>query len=122
MIVVWCFLAVPWVCLQFVIVVFPDHSHLLFLHSPFYRLWFCDMGPAAGSHIERLSKLQRRNTMFRHIKAIHYKPFKCCSTGEPRKTRYCMLTGRALLRFDPTSVLALYIILCTINIATVLYG
>ena len=29
--VVWLFLAVPWVCLQFVIVVFPDHSHLLFL-------------------------------------------------------------------------------------------
>ena len=27
-IVVW--LAVPWVCLQFVIVVFPDHSHLLY--------------------------------------------------------------------------------------------
>ena len=25
------FLAVPWVCLQFVIVVFPDHTHLLFL-------------------------------------------------------------------------------------------
>ena len=29
-IVVWLFLAVPWVCMQFVIVVFPDHSHLLF--------------------------------------------------------------------------------------------
>ena len=29
MIVVWLFLAVPWVCLQFVIVVFPDHTHLL---------------------------------------------------------------------------------------------
>ena len=33
----WCFvmfeglfLAVPWGCLQFVIVVFPDHNHLLF--------------------------------------------------------------------------------------------
>ena len=26
-------LAVPWVCLQFVIVVFPDHTHLLFLHQ-----------------------------------------------------------------------------------------
>ena len=26
----WLFLAVPWVCLQFVIVVFPDHTHLLF--------------------------------------------------------------------------------------------
>ena len=29
MIVVWLFLAVPWVSLQFVIVVFPDHTHLL---------------------------------------------------------------------------------------------
>ena len=28
-IVVWLFLAVPWVCLQFVIVVFPDHTHYL---------------------------------------------------------------------------------------------
>ena len=26
-IVVWLFLAVPWVCLQFVIVVFPDYTH-----------------------------------------------------------------------------------------------
>ena len=26
-IVVWLFLAVPWVCLQFVIVVYPDHTH-----------------------------------------------------------------------------------------------
>ena len=30
---VWLFLAVPWGCLQFVIVVFPDHTHLLFLVS-----------------------------------------------------------------------------------------
>ena len=29
-IVVWLFLAMPWGCLQFVIVVFPDHTHLLF--------------------------------------------------------------------------------------------
>ena len=29
--VVWLFLAVPWICLRFVIVVFPDHTHLLFL-------------------------------------------------------------------------------------------
>ena len=27
-IVVWFFLAVLWVCLQFVVVVFPDHTHL----------------------------------------------------------------------------------------------
>ena len=29
-IVVWLFLMMPWVCLKFVIVVFPDHTHLLF--------------------------------------------------------------------------------------------
>ena len=28
--VVWVFLKVPWVCLRFMIVVFPDHTHLLF--------------------------------------------------------------------------------------------
>ena len=27
----WLFLAVSWGCLRFVIVVFPDHTHLLFL-------------------------------------------------------------------------------------------
>ena len=32
-IVVWLFLAVPWICLQFVIVVFPDHIHLLLLEE-----------------------------------------------------------------------------------------
>ena len=31
MIVVWLFLDVPWVCLRFVGVVFPDHTHLVFL-------------------------------------------------------------------------------------------
>ena len=29
----WLFLAVPWGCLRFVIVVFPDHIHLLFLYA-----------------------------------------------------------------------------------------
>ena len=33
-IVVWLLLAVPWVCLQFLIVLFPDHTHLLF-----HTLW-----------------------------------------------------------------------------------
>ena len=31
MIVVWLFLTIPWVCLQFVIALFPDHTHLLFM-------------------------------------------------------------------------------------------
>ena len=30
----WLFLAMPRVCLRCVIVVFPDHTHLLFLHDP----------------------------------------------------------------------------------------
>ena len=33
MMVEWLFLAVPWGCLRFVIVVFPDHTHLLFTSS-----------------------------------------------------------------------------------------
>ena len=39
--VVCLFLAVPWVCLLFVIVVFPDHAHILFLGSeyPFNLLY-----------------------------------------------------------------------------------
>ena len=32
------FLAVPWGCLQFVIVVFPDHTHLLFSEV---KMHFC---------------------------------------------------------------------------------
>ena len=32
-IVLWLFFAVLWVCLHFVIVVFPDHSHLLFSNN-----------------------------------------------------------------------------------------
>ena len=34
------FLAVPRGCLQFVIVVFPDHTHLLFLKGP-TQTWLC---------------------------------------------------------------------------------
>ena len=33
MIVVWLFLTVPRVCLQFVIVAFPDHTYLLFWYQ-----------------------------------------------------------------------------------------
>ena len=36
-IVVWLFLAVPWVCLQFVIVVFPDHTHLLLFAAKYSK-------------------------------------------------------------------------------------
>ena len=36
----WLFFAVPWGCLQFVIVVFPDHTHLLFtVHRMREEIW-----------------------------------------------------------------------------------
>ena len=47
LIVVWLFLEVPWVCLQFVIVVFPDNTHFFSLaHScvgnpNFFRSLLC---------------------------------------------------------------------------------
>ena len=45
-IVVWLFLAVPWVCLLFVIVVFSDNTHLLFLMDLFVYLML-----RVGSHV-----------------------------------------------------------------------
>ena len=46
MIVVWLSLGVPWVCLQFVIVVFPYHTHLLFFveqSKPILKLHYAIM-------------------------------------------------------------------------------
>ena len=39
-IVVWLFLAVPWGCLQLVIVLTPGHTHLLFLKCFYYSCMF----------------------------------------------------------------------------------
>ena len=39
-IVEWLFLAVPWVCLQFVIVVFPDHTHYFFIANIIFESEF----------------------------------------------------------------------------------
>ena len=46
MIVVWLFLAVPWVSLRFVIVVFPDHNHYYFCRRNFrfIRCYDCYRG------------------------------------------------------------------------------
>ena len=43
-VVTWLFLAVPWVCLQFVILIFADHTHLLFLHSYVFAEIVCWRG------------------------------------------------------------------------------
>ena len=43
MVVVWLFLVVPWVCLRFVIVVFPDHTHYFSLGSYLTKLGNLDI-------------------------------------------------------------------------------
>ena len=43
MVVVWLFFVVPWVCLRFVIVVFPDHSHYFSLGSYLTKLGNLDI-------------------------------------------------------------------------------
>ena len=37
------FLEVPWGCLRFVIVVFPDHTHLLFLLKNVFQKFYLQM-------------------------------------------------------------------------------
>ena len=41
----WLFLSVPWGCLRFVIVIFPDHTHVLFFSIKAYggNSWFVDI-------------------------------------------------------------------------------
>ena len=43
MVVVWLFFVVPWVCLRFVIVVFPDHTHYFSLGSYLTKLGNLDI-------------------------------------------------------------------------------
>ena len=55
------FLAVPWGCLQFVIVIFPDHTHLLFLNINLTLL--------RPSEIHCQPDLTERNGSLRHVTA-----------------------------------------------------
>ena len=57
------FLAVPWGCLRFVIVVFPDHTHLLFLS---------DSGPDPM----KIHKLQSQHSILGHHQHTSNTPFK----------------------------------------------
>ena len=62
----WLFLTLPWGCLLFVIVVFPDHTHLLFFHlisSCSYCCYLC--------HVSLLSKsLQSYFRLFHHVPSV----------------------------------------------------
>ena len=49
----WLFLTVPRGCLQFVIVVFPDHTHLLFFISKYFKLFI-------GGHVQLYDKKRHK--------------------------------------------------------------
>ena len=57
--VVCLFLAVPWGCLLFVIVVFPDHAHILFLGSE-YPLNLLYMNHKTGDLETRFASLDSK--------------------------------------------------------------
>ena len=46
------FLAVPWGCMRFVIVVFPDHTHFLFLHGAHHHLWLQKCAAPSDVNVE----------------------------------------------------------------------
>ena len=61
------FLAVPWGCLRFVIVVFPDHTHLLFFIWDFGKLPFPSH---LGKYIIKIGKISTKIHEIGKIKAI----------------------------------------------------
>ena len=58
-IVVWLFLAVPWVCLHFVTVIFPEHTVTIFKTLPH------DPGVQNESYETRLNRLGQKHDCFR---------------------------------------------------------
>ena len=66
-IVVWLFLAVPWmpwVCLQSVIVELPDHTHVLFFMT---SLVFWNLSLRFASHVTRVNCLRRSQQVFIYV-------------------------------------------------------
>ena len=76
-IVMWLFLAMPWVCLQFVIVVFPDHAHLLF----FMKLYKIS-GSCGAQFLSRLFRTKKsiklKDLELRYVLSLSYRPSDLC--------------------------------------------
>ena len=81
MIVVWLFLAVPWVCLQFMIVVFLDHTHLL-IFDPNLRVRQC---PVISDSTSILKTLPCKLSIRGHSPSIFYIPGHIGATGYKNK-------------------------------------
>ena len=72
------FLAVPRGCLQFVIVVFPDHTHLLFLKF--------HLGSILGQHMGMNSKSESQSWFARHL-PTNFKPTRWEDKIQNRETQ-----------------------------------
>ena len=64
-----------WVCLQFVIVVFPDHTHLLFLR--------CIYSDYSSRNESLLIKSQISSLKVRHLSTIALESFKILNNLTP---------------------------------------
>ena len=64
------FLAVPWGCLRFVIVVFPDHTHLLFFIDLIEKTFQREGSPylACNERNAFLLRKNLKNIMHGHVK------------------------------------------------------
>ena len=61
------FLAVPQGCLQFVIVVFPDHTHLLFMLWSYQVIYFTDDSKIVENRcIQKYELIQIIGDLYRH--------------------------------------------------------
>ena len=58
----WLFLAVLWGCLRILIVVFPDHTHLLFLNKP--RIWVPRFSSDQEIHAVEVNIQKAQRTMY----------------------------------------------------------
>ena len=80
--VVWFFLAVPWVCLRFVIVEFPDHTHLLFLVSK-TLVWPSHL----LNHMALIDVFRKIKTLNFYVPYVTNLPmFRCSSDFSPLST------------------------------------
>ena len=66
------FLAVPWGCLRFVIVVFPDHTHLLFLMTDQDVLWLTLMTDRNCNKVLEINRFLQLLVLTETIKHLPY--------------------------------------------------
>ena len=99
---VWLFLTVPWVYLQFVIVVFPDHTHLLFfiiclyVISQQYDLWLMNSIKTVEIHTHFwLSASQECNIYIILCKAAYVLEHTVVTASNFKNCRmfYCVING-----------------------------